>query len=129
MREVWGSIPRPVKSAQCRQRFAIAAVTLRSCVAQALSHRDGSCVAQALSRRDGSCVAQALSRRDGSCVAQALSRRDGSCVAQALSRRAPPLLTRSIHSFFNFLNSNSLVSKKRNSNLLTLKKRNANSNS
>ena len=31
--EVWGSISEPVKSAQCRQRFATAASFLRSCVA------------------------------------------------------------------------------------------------
>ena len=39
--KVWGSIPGPVKSAQCRQRLAIAATFLRSCVAQALSRGDG----------------------------------------------------------------------------------------
>ena len=37
VREVWGSIPGPVKSAQCRQRLATAAMFVRSCVAQALS--------------------------------------------------------------------------------------------
>ena len=41
VREVWGSIPRPVKSAQSRQRLATAATFLRSCVAQALSRGDG----------------------------------------------------------------------------------------
>ena len=41
MREVWGSIPGPVKSAQCRQRLATAATLLRSCVAQTLSRGDG----------------------------------------------------------------------------------------
>ena len=41
VREVWGSIPGPVKSAQCRQRLATAATFLRSCVAQALSRGDG----------------------------------------------------------------------------------------
>ena len=42
MREVWGSIPWPVKSAQCRQRHATVAKFLRSCVAPALSRVDGS---------------------------------------------------------------------------------------
>ena len=41
VREVLGSIPRPVKSTQCRQRLAIVATFLRSCVAQALSRGDG----------------------------------------------------------------------------------------
>ena len=41
VREVWGSIPGPVKSAQCRQRLATVAAFLRSCVAQALSRGDG----------------------------------------------------------------------------------------
>ena len=41
VREVWGSIPGPVKSAQCRQRLATAATFLRSCVVQALSRGDG----------------------------------------------------------------------------------------
>ena len=41
VREVWGSIPGPVKSAQCRQRLATVATFLRSCVAQALSRGDG----------------------------------------------------------------------------------------
>ena len=41
VREVWGSIPGPVKSTQCRQRFATVATFLRSCVAQALSRGDG----------------------------------------------------------------------------------------
>ena len=41
VREVWGSIPGPVKSTQCRQRLAIVATLLRSCVAQALSRGDG----------------------------------------------------------------------------------------
>ena len=41
-REVWGSTPRPVKSAQCRQRLATAAMFPRSCVAQALSRGDES---------------------------------------------------------------------------------------
>ena len=41
VREVLGSIPGPVKSAQCRQRLATAATLLRSCVAQALGHGDG----------------------------------------------------------------------------------------
>ena len=41
VREVWGSIPGPVKSAQCRQRLAIVATFFfRSCVAQALSRGD-----------------------------------------------------------------------------------------
>ena len=35
------SNPGSVKSAQCRQRLATAAMFLRSCVAQALSHGDG----------------------------------------------------------------------------------------
>ena len=39
--EVWGSSPKPVKSAQCRQRLATAATFFRSCVAQALSSGDG----------------------------------------------------------------------------------------
>ena len=41
VREVWGSIPGPVKSAQCRQRLVTVATFLRSCVAQALSRGDG----------------------------------------------------------------------------------------
>ena len=41
VREVWGSIPGPVKSAQCRQRLATVVTFLRSCVAQALSRGDG----------------------------------------------------------------------------------------
>ena len=41
VREVWGSIPGPVKSAQCRQRLAIVATFLRSRDAQALSRGDG----------------------------------------------------------------------------------------
>ena len=41
VREVWGSIPGPVKSTQCRQRLATVATILRSCVAQALSRGDG----------------------------------------------------------------------------------------
>ena len=41
VREVWGSIPGPVKSTQCRQRLATAATFLRSCVAQAPSRGDG----------------------------------------------------------------------------------------
>ena len=41
VREVWGSILGPVKSAQCRQRLATVATFLRSCVAQALSRGDG----------------------------------------------------------------------------------------
>ena len=36
-----GSIPRPVKSAQCRLRLATAATFLQSCVAQTLSCGDG----------------------------------------------------------------------------------------
>ena len=41
VREVWGSIPGPVKSTQCRQRLATVATFLRSCVAQALSRGNG----------------------------------------------------------------------------------------
>ena len=41
VREVWVSIPRPVKSTQCRQGLATVATFLRSCVAQALSRGDG----------------------------------------------------------------------------------------
>ena len=41
VRELWGSIAGPVKSAQCRQRLATVAAFLRSCVAQALSRGDG----------------------------------------------------------------------------------------
>ena len=41
VQEVWGSIPGPVKSTQCRQRLATVATFLRSCVAQALSRGDG----------------------------------------------------------------------------------------
>ena len=41
VREVWGSIPGSVKSAQCRQQLAIVATFIRSCVAQALSRGDG----------------------------------------------------------------------------------------
>ena len=40
VREVWGSIPGPVKSAQCCQRLATAATFLRSCAVQALSCGD-----------------------------------------------------------------------------------------
>ena len=39
IREVRGSIPGPVKSAQCRQWLATAATFLRSCVAQAKPRR------------------------------------------------------------------------------------------
>ena len=41
VQEVWGSIPGPVKSTQCRQRLATVETFLRSCVAQALSRGDG----------------------------------------------------------------------------------------
>ena len=41
VRKVWGLIPGPVKSTQCRQRLATVATFLRSCVAQALSRGDG----------------------------------------------------------------------------------------
>ena len=41
LREVRGSIPRPVKLTQCRQRLATAATFFRSCVARALSRGDG----------------------------------------------------------------------------------------
>ena len=41
VREVWGSILRLVKSTQCRQRLTTIATFLWSCVAQALSRRDG----------------------------------------------------------------------------------------
>ena len=41
VREVWGSIPGPVKSSQCRQRLATVAAFFQSCVAQALSRGDG----------------------------------------------------------------------------------------
>ena len=41
VREVWGLIPGPVKSTQCRQRLATVATFLRSCVAQALSRGNG----------------------------------------------------------------------------------------
>ena len=41
VREVWGSIPGPVKSAQRRQRLATVATFLQSCVAQAQSRGDG----------------------------------------------------------------------------------------
>ena len=40
VREVWGSIPGPVKSTQCRQRLATVATFIRSCVAQMLSRGD-----------------------------------------------------------------------------------------
>ena len=43
VREVWGSDPGPIKSAQCRQRLATAATFLRNCVSQALSRGDGPC--------------------------------------------------------------------------------------
>ena len=39
--EVWGSTPILIKSAQCRQRLATAAMFLWSCAAQAPSRRDG----------------------------------------------------------------------------------------
>ena len=54
VREVWGSIPGPVKSAQHRQRLAIAATFLRSCVAQALSRRDGPVTRYTLRRNTAS---------------------------------------------------------------------------
>ena len=41
VREVWGSIAGSAKSSQCRQRLAIVATFVRSCVAQALSRGDG----------------------------------------------------------------------------------------
>ena len=41
VREVWGSIPGPVKSTQCRQRLATVATFLRSCAAQALCRGHG----------------------------------------------------------------------------------------
>ena len=41
VREVWGSIPGPAKSVQCRQRLATAVTFLRRCIAQALSRGDG----------------------------------------------------------------------------------------
>ena len=41
VREVWGSIPGPVKSTQSRQRLATVVTFLRSCVAQALSRGNG----------------------------------------------------------------------------------------
>ena len=50
MREVWGSIPGPVKSSQCRQRLATVATFLRSCTAQALSRGDGSTTRYTLRR-------------------------------------------------------------------------------
>ena len=39
---ILGSIPGPVKSTQCRQRLATAAMFFRSCVAHALNRGDGS---------------------------------------------------------------------------------------
>ena len=41
VRDVWPSIPGPIKSALCRQRLATVATFVRSCVAQALSRGDG----------------------------------------------------------------------------------------
>ena len=41
VKEVWGSIPEPVNSTQCRQRLAIIATFLRRCVIQALNGGDG----------------------------------------------------------------------------------------
>ena len=41
VREVWGSIPGPVKSAPCYQRLATVVEFLRSCVTQTLSSGDG----------------------------------------------------------------------------------------
>ena len=41
VQEVWGSIPGPVKSTQCRQWLATVGTFLQSCVAQALSWGDG----------------------------------------------------------------------------------------
>ena len=40
VREVWGSIPRLVELAQCRQRLATVATFLWSCVGQALNRED-----------------------------------------------------------------------------------------
>ena len=37
VQKIWGSIPEPVKSVQCRERLATAVTLLRSCVAQALN--------------------------------------------------------------------------------------------
>ena len=39
--KVWGSIPEPVKSAQCRQQLSTAATFLHNGVAQALSRGNG----------------------------------------------------------------------------------------
>ena len=41
VREVWGSIPGPIRSSQSRQRLAIVAKFVRSCVAQTLSRGVG----------------------------------------------------------------------------------------
>ena len=41
VREVWASIPGPVKSSQCHQRLVTVATFVRSYVAQALSRGDG----------------------------------------------------------------------------------------
>ena len=40
VREVWGSMSGPLKSAQCRRRLSTVATFFRSCVAQALSRGD-----------------------------------------------------------------------------------------
>ena len=40
-REVWASIPGPIRSSESRQRLAIVATFVRNCVTQALSRGDG----------------------------------------------------------------------------------------
>ena len=54
VREVWGSIPGPVKSTQCRQRLATVATFLRSCLARALSRGDGPATRYTLRRNTAS---------------------------------------------------------------------------
>ena len=40
-RELWGSNPGPVKSAECRQQLVTAATLFQNSVAQSLKRRDG----------------------------------------------------------------------------------------
>ena len=52
--EILSSLPGPVKSAQCGQRLATAAMFLQSCVIQALSRGDGPATLYALRRNASS---------------------------------------------------------------------------
>ena len=54
VREVWGSIPGPVKSAQCRQRLATVATIVRSCVARRYAAEMGPATRYTLRRNTAS---------------------------------------------------------------------------